>query len=169
VPETRTIVLMGVAGSGKTALMDELVRLLGWPAAEGDEFHPAANVARMASGRALTDEDRWPWLRSIAEWIGERELAGESCVVTCSALKRRYRDLLRDGHPSVRFVQLTAPEAVLAERIAHRTGHFMPVSLLDSQLADFEPLAADELGIAVSTVEGPEELARRLAAVLGPA
>jgi gluconokinase len=148
--------------------MRELAGLLGWPSAEGDEFHSAANVEKMASGRPLTDDDRGPWLAAIAAWIGERERAGESCVVACSALKRAYRDLLRDGHPSVTFVHLTVPVPVLADRLAHRTGHFMPVSLLESQVADLEPLAAEELGLVVSGLGEPADVAGGVAAYFGP-
>src|SRR5262245_25665629 len=101
-----TVVVMGVSGSGKSTVMTRLVERLGWPSAEGDGFHSDTNVAKMSAGRPLTDDDRWPWLRTIAAWIGQREIAAENAVVTCSALKRPYRDLLRRGHPSVRFVHL---------------------------------------------------------------
>ena len=148
---TITIVLMGVSGSGKSSVMKRLARHLGWPAAEGDAFHSPENVAKMASGVPLTDEDRWPWLDALAAWIGERERAGENALVTCSALKREYRDRLRDGHPSVWFVHLTAGRAILAERVERRRGHYMPASLLASQLSTLEPLAADEPGITLST------------------
>lgn len=144
-----TLVIMGVAGTGKTTVMDALADRLGWPTAEGDEFHPPANVEKMRLGEPLGDADRWPWLESIAAWIGERERAGESALVTCSALRRAYRDLLRRGHPSVRFVHLVAPRSVLEERMRHRSGHYMPVSLLTSQLESLEPLAPDEPGIVI--------------------
>jgi gluconokinase len=111
----------------------ELVGRTGWVFAEGDAFHPDSNRAKMASGRPLDDEDRWPWLRRIVGWIGEQEVAGRSAMVTCSALRRRYRDLLRDGRPSVRFAHLVADPAVIAERLRSRQGHYMPASLLDSQ------------------------------------
>lgn len=146
---TTTVVIMGVTGTGKTTVMQALAERLGWPAAEGDEFHPASNVHKMAAGHPLDDDDRWPWLESIAAWVGGREQAGESALVTCSALRRAYRDLLRRGHPSVWFVHLLAPPAVLAERMEHRSGHYMPVSLLTSQLETLEPLEPDEPGIAV--------------------
>jgi gluconokinase len=159
---TRTIVLMGVSGSGKSTVMAELAKRLGWPTAEGDTFHSKENIAKMAAGHALTDEDRWPWLRSIAAWIGERETAGENGLVTCSALRRTYRDLLREGHPSVAFACLTAPTEVLAERIEGRTGSFMPVSLLQSQLDTLEPLAADEPGVTLPPDRPVAELAGRI-------
>jgi gluconokinase len=143
------LVVMGVSGSGKTTVAVELARRLGWEFAEGDDHHPRANVEKMRAGVPLDDADREPWLRALARWIGEREQAGTSCVLTCSALKRRYRDLLREGNDAVWFVHVDVPEAVLAERLAARTGHYMPASLLDSQLATLEPLADDEPGVTV--------------------
>jgi len=148
---TRTLIVMGVSGSGKTTVAHALVARLGWVFAEGDEFHPSSNVEKMRAGHPLDDDDRWPWLRAIAAWIGEHEQAGTSAVVTYSALKRSYRDLLRAGHDSVWFVHLTVSSAVLADRLQHRQGHYMPASLLESQLAALEPLGADEPG---STVPG---------------
>jgi gluconokinase len=146
---TVSLVVMGVSGSGKTTLADALGERLGWPVIEGDELHPAANVAKMRAGHPLTDEDRWPWLDAVAARIGEHEAAGRSCVVTCSALRRIYRDRLARGHPSVRFVQVTAEPSVLRERISRRTGHFMPASLLQSQLDTLEPLETDEPGVVL--------------------
>jgi gluconokinase len=159
---TRTLVLMGVSGSGKSTVMAELEGRLGWPTAEGDQFHSAANVAKMAAGHPLTDEDRWPWLRAIAAWIGDRERAGENGLVTCSALRRSYRDVLREGHRSVAFVLLTAPAEVLAARIEHRPGSFMPVALLQSQIDTLEPLAPDEPGETLSADRPVREVAGRI-------
>src|SRR5690349_4642478 len=139
-----SLVVMGVAGSGKSSLMAALRERLGWPSLEGDALHPEINVAKMAAGVPLTDEDRRPWLESIATWIGEREAGRESSIVTCSALKREYRDILRAGHPWVWFVHLVAPAEVLDDRLERRVGHFMPASMLASQLATLEPLEADE-------------------------
>jgi gluconokinase len=154
IPATTSIVVMGVTGSGKTSAARELTGQLGWEYIDGDDLHPEANVAKMAGGTPLDDEDRWPWLRRIAEVIGEHEAAGISLVITCSALKRSYRDLLRDGHPSVWFAHVDVTREVLAERLAARQGHFMPPSLLDSQLATLEPLAEDEPGDVIAG-DGP--------------
>lgn len=162
-----TIVVMGVSGTGKSTVADGLVERLGWEFVEGDDLHPPANVAKMRSGSPLDDEDRWPWLRLLASWIGEREQAGRSAVVTCSALKRSYRDLLRDGHPSVWFAHVTADAALLRERLQHRSGHYMPASLLDSQLAILEPLQDDEPGAAVSGAGAPDDVVEGLLAALG--
>jgi len=163
---TATVVVMGVSACGKSTIAHELVDRLGWAFAEGDDFHSDANVAKMHAGHALTDDDRWPWLRSIAAWIGAREQAGDNAIVTCSALRRSYRDLLRAGHPSVFFVHLTASRAVLSDRIAHRQGHYMPTSLLASQLATLEPLAADEPGAAVDVDDPPDVVAERVITLL---
>jgi gluconokinase len=154
IPATTSIVVMGVSGSGKTSAAQELTRQLGWEYFEGDDLHPAANVAKMAAGTPLDDDDRWPWLREIAEVIGAHEASGTSLVLTCSALRRSYRDLLRDGHPSVWFAHVDVDRDVLAQRLAARQGHFMPPSLLDSQLATLEPLGDDEPG-AVIDGDGP--------------
>jgi gluconokinase len=162
IPATASIVVMGVSGSGKTSVAVELARRLGWDYVEGDDLHPAANVAKMAGGHPLDDEDRWPWLRRIAEVIGEHEAAGTGLIVTCSALKQSYRDRLRDGHPSVWFAHVDAPQAVIAERLQRRTGHYMPPSLLGSQLATLEPLTEEEPGRVVSGVGSVEETASQL-------
>ena len=145
---------MGVSGSGKTTVARQLAERLGWTFAEADEFHPPQNVAKMASGVPLDDADRWPWLADLRDWLDARAAAGQDVVLTCSALKRAYRDVLRSAAPRVRFVHLTADPAVLAERIGRRSGHYMPASLLGSQLAALEPLQADEDG-AVVDVDAP--------------
>lgn len=163
---TTSIVVMGVSGSGKSTVAAGLVEELGWEFAEGDDFHPRANVEKMRGGTPLDDDDRWPWLRRLADWIGEHEAAGTSVVVTCSALKRSYRDLLRDGHPSVWFAHVTADRELLRERVEHRSGHYMPSSLLDSQLATLEPLQDDEPGAAISGAGAPEDVVRQLLAAL---
>lgn len=150
------LIVMGVSGSGKTTLAEGIADAMGWLYAEGDDFHSQANVSKMASGQPLTDEDRWPWLRSIGTWIDEHESDGRSAVITCSALKRTYRDLLREGRAHVRFVYLDVPQDVLEERLAKRTGHYMPPSLLPSQLEALEPLQDDEAGVVVHAHQTPE-------------
>ena len=141
---------MGVSGVGKTTVATGLATALGWTYAEGDDFHPEANVAKMAAGVPLTDEDRWPWLRSIGAWMSDEAAAGRSAVVTCSALRRSYRDLLREGRPEVVFCHLTADPDLVGERVEHRTDHYMTSSLLPSQLAALEPLQPDEPGFELS-------------------
>jgi gluconokinase len=159
------VVIAGVAGSGKTTVGRLVGSQLGWPFVDGDSFHTAASIAKMRSGTPLTDEDRRPWLRAIAAWIGDREAVGSGGVVACSALKRCYRDVLREGHPTVRFACLTAPSATLDARMRHRR-HFMPESLLASQLADAEPLGPDEPGGAVDASGTVEQTAAAVRALL---
>jgi gluconokinase len=152
------IVVMGVAGSGKSTLAVLLTERLGCEMAEADTFHSKANIAKMAAGIPLTDEDRAPWLRDLAAWIAERDRSGKTAVVTCSALKRVYRDVLRGASPRLVFLHLTAPREVIAERMQQRADHFMPVSLLHSQLSTLEPLGADERGIVLEVCRPPAEL-----------
>lgn len=161
------IVVMGVSGSGKTTVAKGIAEAMGWEFVEGDDFHPRANVEKMESGHPLTDEDRWPWLRLIGEWISAKESRGESAVVTCSALRRAYRDLLREGRPHVRFCHVSAPAGLIQDRMAQRPGHYMPPSLLPSQLATLEPLEADEPGIVVTTEGSAEEVLARALRGLG--
>jgi gluconokinase len=161
-------VVMGVSGTGKSTIAALLVKALGWPMAEGDDFHSAANVAKMHAGHPLTDADRLPWLQSISDWIGAREAEGSGGVVTCSALKRSYRDLLRAGHPDVRFICLVGSHDLLLSRLQNRTGHFMPASLLDSQLATLEPLQPGEPGVTIDVAAPPDQVEREaLAAITG--
>jgi gluconokinase len=164
-----TLVVMGVSGVGKTTVAAELVERTGWAFVEGDDLHPEANRAKMSAGIPLDDDDRWPWLRRVAAWIGEQEAAERTGVVTCSALKRSYRDLLRDGHPSVWFVHLLAPPELIKSRVDARRGHYMPPSLLDSQLATLEPLGADEPGTGVDTSGSPDDVADRVLTLLAEA
>jgi len=157
-----TLVLVGVAGAGKSSVMAALQDRLAWPSLEGDSVHPPSNVHKMAAGTPLTDKDREPWLQHIAGWIGEREWHGVSSLVTCSALRRTYRDLLRNGHPSVWFVHLDAPKGALEARMKRRSGHFMPASLLASQLATLEPLEPDEPGWTIDATAPVEDIAETI-------
>jgi len=145
------VVAMGVSATGKTAVGERLAERLGVDFLEGDSLHPEANIEKMSSGIPLTDDDRWPWLRAIADLIAEHRRRGRSMVVTCSALRRSYRDVLRSGAPDedLFFLHLHAPFDVLEKRMAHRTKHFMPTSLLQSQFDTLEPLDDDELGAEV--------------------
>ena len=158
------VVVMGVAGTGKTTIGPLLAARLGVPYAEGDDFHPPANIARMTAGTPLTDDDRWPWLDAIGDWAHGR--AGLGGVVSSSALKRSYRDRLRAAAPGVVFVHLTGSRELIGDRMSHRQGHFMPTALLDSQFATLQPLEADETGVAVDVTGTPDEITDRAVNVL---
>lgn len=146
------VVVMGVSGSGKSTLGEGIAAALAAPFQEGDDLHPPANIAKMAAGLPLTDADRAPWLDRVAAWL----MAGEGWrVVTCSALKRSYRDHLRAAAAGVRFVWIDTPEGELARRVTHRTGHYMPASLLGSQLATLEPPTPDEAALRVDGMAAP--------------
>jgi gluconokinase len=155
----RVLVVMGVSGCGKSTVAELLAQQLGWPFMEGDSLHPAANIEKMESGQPLTDEDRWPWLRRIATWVEERLDAQESGIVTCSALKRSYREVLDRRGEGVVFVYLAGERATLEERMRARTGHFMPLSMLESQLETLEEPQPDEPSIRVPIEQSPEEIA----------
>lgn len=161
------LVIMGVSGSGKTTLAGILQRRLGWPYAEADEFHPQANIEKMSAGTPLTDDDRWPWLGAMRDWLTGQARAGRSTIVTCSALRLAYRDVLREAEGRVRFVHLTADPEVVAPRLGSRRGHFMPPTLLPSQYATLEPLVEGEDGVVVLVDVPPEEVADRALAELG--
>jgi gluconokinase len=161
-----SLVVMGVSGSGKTTVATEVARRLGWDFTEGDDHHPAANVEKMRTGQPLDDDDRRPWLLELASWIGEHEAEGRSSVMTCSALKRSYRDLLREGHPSVWFAHVSGPQELIADRVSHRQGHYMPATLVPSQFATLEPLADDEPGRIVPAVGSAEQVVDDLLADL---
>ena len=160
------LVLMGVAGCGKTTAATGLHDALGWPVAEADDFHPEANIAKMSRGTPLTDADRRPWLESLRAWMSEQADRGTRTIVTCSALKRSYRDLLVGAHGRVLFIHLVADEDALRERMEHREGHFMPSALLPSQFADLEPLADDEDGVTVTSRPTPEQTLEAILAAL---
>ncbi|MEU3094390.1 gluconokinase [Streptomyces sp. NPDC006967] len=158
------VVIMGVAGTGKTTIGPLLAARFDVPYAEGDDFHPQANIDKMSAGTPLGDDDRWPWLDAIGAWAHER--AGHGGVVSCSALKRSYRDRLRAAAPGVVFVHLSGDRALVEDRMAHRQGHFMPTALLDSQFATLQPLEPDEAGVSVDVAGSPEEITGRAAAAL---
>ncbi|MGP3689911.1 gluconokinase [Streptomyces sp. IBSNAI002] len=165
VSSQRVIVVMGVAGTGKTTVGRLLAEALALPYAEGDAFHPPANVDKMSAGIPLDDADRRPWLDAIGDWIGAR--AGrDGGLVAASSLKRSYRDRLRAAAPGAVFVHLTGERPLIEHRMAARTGHFMPTVLLDSQFATLEPLQEDELGLAVDVSGSPEEITERALAAL---
>ncbi|MFI0901627.1 gluconokinase [Streptomyces sp. NPDC020983] len=158
------IVVMGVSGSGKSTVGGLLAERLGVEYAEADDFHPAANIAKMAAGHPLDDADRAPWLDAIAGWVADRGDRGG--VVSCSALRRRYRERLRAAAPGVFFLHLDGPQELIAARLAARMQHFMPPGLLDSQFEALEPLASDEAGAVVQIDGGSQQVAERaLAAV----
>ena len=144
------LVVMGVSGSGKSTIADRLAARLGWRYEDGDKFHPPSNVAKMSAGHPLTDEDRWPWLRAIADEIDRVCEAGQRVVIACSALKRAYREILVHGRNDVRIVFLNGTQDLIAERLAARTGHFMPPGLLTSQFRTLEPPQLNERPITVS-------------------
>lgn len=160
------IVVMGVSGAGKSTLGTLLAERLGWPFEDGDAFHPPQNVEKMRAGTPLTDEDRWPWLAAIAARIARARAEGTGVVIACSALKRAYRDVLRDGQADVRFLHLTGEPALIMARQAARQGHYMPASLVASQFAALEPpdTEADVIDLDVEP-DPPVILARAVAAL----
>lgn len=163
----RAVVIMGVCGAGKTEIGRRLAAALGWTFRDADEFHPPANVAKMRSGTPLNDADRWPWLDALARVLHEAAAGGDAMgegglVLACSALARRYRDRLGLPHPLVRLVHLDDPGGVVRKRIEQRAGHFMPATLLDSQLALLERPAADERPIVVDVAADPDTIVRAI-------
>jgi gluconokinase len=144
------LIVMGVSGSGKSTIGEQLAERLGWSYEDGDRFHPASNVAKMSAGHPLTDDDRWPWLRAIAEEIDRVCEDGRHAVVACSALKRVYRDILVHGRSDVRIVFLMGTPELIAGRLSQRKGHFMPPGLLQSQFGTLEPPGADENPVTAS-------------------
>jgi carbohydrate kinase (thermoresistant glucokinase family) len=156
------VVVMGVSGSGKTTIAKQLAAAEGWSVLEGDSYHPPENVAKMAAGTPLTDEDRWPWLRAIAAAIDACLARKENAVVACSALRRAYRDILIGDRKDVPLVYLQGSHELIAARMRARKGHFMPPALLDSQFSTLEEPGPDEHPIVVSIDATPEEIVRQI-------
>lgn len=164
-PTTSPIaIIMGVAGSGKTAVGGRLAERLGVPYVDGDDLHPQANIDKMSAGHPLDDDDRRPWLITIGEWLHDHRETG--AVATCSALRRSYRDLLRRSCPGVPFIHLAGSRDLIVERVSGREGHFMPASLVDSQFDTLEPLEPDEPGITVEVTATVDEIVDRTVAWL---
>ncbi len=154
--EPLRIVVMGVSGSGKSTIGEVLAKRLSLAYADADDFHPPANVAKMRAGQSLTDEDRQPWLEAIGRWLQGHP--GEGAVVTCSALKRSHRDLLRRFAPDIRLLFLNGDQQLLTERMGDRRDHFMPASLLQSQLDELEPPDKDEAATELEVDQAPEDI-----------
>ena len=154
-PSPRHIVVMGVSGSGKSTVGDLLGARIGLPYHDGDDLHPQSNIDKMAAGEPLTDDDRWPWLKLIGEWLMDHPDGG---IIGCSALKRSYRDAIREVSPDAVFVHVHGSVELLQERMEERPGHFMPASLLDSQLDTLEHLEADERGRIFDISGTPDEI-----------
>lgn len=166
---TTHLVVMGVAGSGKSTIAAALSQQLGWACAEADEFHPQANIQKMSQGIPLQDEDRWPWLQQIQAWMTTQARSGKSTVLTCSALKQSYRQLLAQAEGRVLFLHLHGEADLIGQRMQGREGHFMPPTLLPSQLATLEPLSEDELAtgsLRLDISKSPEELVSTIVASL---
>lgn len=151
----RPLVVMGVSGSGKSTVGAAIAQRLRVPFADADDLHPSANIAKMSRGESLNDEDRFPWLALVGEWLAVYE---DGCVMSCSALKRKYRDQIRHYAPGVQFLFLEGSREVIAARQASRPGHFMPASLLSSQFATLEPLAPDEDGIVLDVDQSVDQI-----------
>lgn len=157
-PRMARVVVMGVSGCGKSTLAQALAQALNWRYIEGDQHHSAANIEKMSAGTPLNDDDRAGWLHTLSGLIGQATQAQEGLVLTCSALKRKYRDVLRQGDAALLFLHLQGSKAVIAPRMNVRTGHYMPPSLLDSQLRDLEMPQADERILALDVAQAPEQL-----------
>ena len=159
------LVIMGISGSGKSTVAGLLAGQLGWDLEEGDDLHPQENIDKMSAGQPLNDEDRAPWLDTVSSWIIEHTMAGVPGIITCSALKRRYRDVLREHN--VIFVHLTGSTDLIGRRLAARHDHYMPTSLLDSQVATLEVPDADERAISIDAGRAPAEEAAEIVQRLG--
>ena len=164
---TSAVVVMGVSGSGKSTIAAMLAQRLHWVYEDGDWFHPKSNIEKMHHGEPLNDQDRWPWLHAIADWIDATRRAGEHGVVACSALKRAYRDILIGDRRDVRLVFLKGDRDLIARRVAARADHFMPKALLDSQFAALEEPRADERPIVISIAPHPREIVDAIVSQLG--
>jgi len=162
----RIAVIMGVSGSGKTTVGEALARRLGWLFQEGDALHPPENIAKMKAGHPLDDEDRAPWLAAVAARIDTWRRQGERGVVTCSALKRHYREIIIGNRRDVRLIYLAGSRELIEGRLASRRGHFMPATLLDSQFAALEPPSPEEDAITVSVDAPVDDIVAQLAAAL---
>jgi gluconokinase len=167
VDDTAVLVVMGVSGCGKSTIASMLAHRLGWIYEDGDWLHPQSNIEKMHHGEPLNDEDRWPWLHAIADWIDETRRAGNHGVVACSALKRAYRDILVGDRRDVRLIYLKGDRDLIARRIAARGDHFMPPALLDSQFKALEEPKADERPIVVSIAPHPREIVETIVQKLG--
>ena len=173
IPFTRTrrptmLLLMGVSGVGKTTTGQRLARTLGWRFRDADEFHPPENIAKMSQGEPLTDEDRWPWLAAIGTWLDERRADGGKAIVTCSALRRTYRDRLLVGRPEVKLVFLKGSKALIADRLSRRSGHFMPPMLLDSQFSTLEEPRREERALVVDVSLPPNRVVAHIVRFVDP-
>lgn len=167
VPSHPIVVIMGVAGSGKTTIGTLLAETLGWTYADADEFHPPVNIAKMSAGEPLSDDDRWPWLEAVAHWIDQRAAAGEPGVVSSSALRRTYRDRLRGNRPQVLIVFLDGSPELIGRRLAARRGHFMKPGMLESQFASLERPEPGERVTAVPIDGTPAGIVRNIIDELG--
>lgn len=161
------IIVMGVSGVGKTTVAEALAKRLGWDFADADVFHPPANVEKMRNGTPLTDADRWPWLKRIAEEIARQREAGKSIVIACSALKRAYRDILKDGQEDVRLVYLKGDHDLIMSRLRMRRGHYFPARLLDSQFAALEEPHTSERALVVAVEKDVEAIVDEIVGKLG--
>ena len=166
-PGPTVLVVMGVSGSGKTTVASMLARRLRWPFQEGDDLHPQSNIEKMRAGNALSDQDRGPWLELIADWVDQRLDAGQNAIITCSALKRGYRDVINRRRHGVVFVFLDGSRKTVALRLASRHGHFMPRRLLKSQFEDLEQPAPDEPAISVGVDAPPQKIVDAVIEQLG--
>jgi gluconokinase len=162
---TAPIVVMGVSGSGKSTVGAALAQRLRVPFADADDFHPAANIAKMTAGEALDDDDRGPWLEALGGWLNTQCASGG--VMSCSALKRRYRDQLRSHCPDVQFLHLSGTPETIGARQASRPGHFMPASLLASQFDTLEPLEHDEAGVTIDVDQSIDSIVHNYVSLTG--